>query len=359
MLAFFISPHGFGHAARACAVMEALLTRRPRTHFHLFTSIPRTFFAASLPRKNFTWHALQSDVGLVQRTPLEADLHATRRLLERLYPPSQHTLQRLTPILRRCHAVLCDISPLGISAAHHAGRPAVLIENFTWDWIYRQYNGGFSPLYAYADTLAPIFAQADIHIQTEPRCAPAPRAHIVVPPVARRSRKERGETRAALGVPDASPLLLLSLRETLPPKPIARVLETYPHLHLLIPGGEHLPRHPRLHAPPREAFYHPDLIHAADYLLAKTGYSTLAEASRAGLPFAHLSRPHFPENPFLERFIHTHLGGIAIPIADWQHHRWPPYLEKLLSLPRRPSNYPNGADLIADFLLCTLPALRR
>ncbi|RMF44732.1 MAG: hypothetical protein D6755_08870, partial [Anaerolineae bacterium] len=318
MLAFFISPHGMGHAARACAVMEALLKRRPHTHFHVFTRVPRAFFSASLPRKAFTYHPLQSDVGLIQRTPLEADLSATRHALAHLYPPSLRTLERLRPVLRHCCAILCDISPLGIAAAHHAGHPAVLIENFTWDWIYRHYNDGYSPLRVYADMLAPLFEQTDLHIQTEPVCQPHPQVDLTVPLVARRPRKHRAETRAALGVPAQALVLLISLGEPLAPQPVAQVLTRYPDLHLLIPGGEHLPPHPRLHTPPREACYHPDLMHASDYLLAKAGYSTLAEAGHAGLPFAYLARPRFPESAILERFIHQHLGGISIPLEAWR-----------------------------------------
>ncbi len=43
-LAYFISPHGFGHAARACAVMSAILERMPGVRFEIFTEVPRWFF---------------------------------------------------------------------------------------------------------------------------------------------------------------------------------------------------------------------------------------------------------------------------------------------------------------------------
>ncbi len=353
MLAFFISPHGLGHAARACAVMEALLARRPRTRFRLFTSVPRRFFEASLPPHCFTYRRLQSDIGLIQKNPLEEDLPATRRALERLYPPPPALLDALAADLQDCRAVLCDIAPLGLSAARRAARPSVLIENFTWDWIYRQYGmaDGGGPLADYAQILVPLFAQADFHIQTEPRCAPHPQADAVVPPVARRPRHGRRETRAALGVPAAAPLLLLSLADRLPAAPILETLARYPRLHLLFPGGEALPPHPRLHTPPREAFYHPDLVHAADYILAKAGYSTVAEAFHAGLPFAYLARPRFPESAVLADFIEGTLGGVHIPLQAWQGHTWPEHLAALLAMPRRTEARPNGADLAARHIL--------
>jgi hypothetical protein len=36
-IAFFISPHGFGHAARAAAIIEAVATRLAPCHFEIFT----------------------------------------------------------------------------------------------------------------------------------------------------------------------------------------------------------------------------------------------------------------------------------------------------------------------------------
>ena len=47
-LAFFVTSHGFGHAARACAVAEALLSIRPATSLAFYTEAPRWFFNDSL-----------------------------------------------------------------------------------------------------------------------------------------------------------------------------------------------------------------------------------------------------------------------------------------------------------------------
>ncbi len=377
MLAFFVSPHGYGHAARACAVMDAILRRRPQTRFRIFTTVPPAFFEASLPAGTFTYHHLESDVGLVQKTPLEEDVPATRRALARLYPPTPARLDALTEDLRDCRGVLCDISPLGIAAARRAGLPSVLIENFTWDWIYRHYGEapdeaassasassspssapapphfGYAqpPLLDYAQILEPLFAQADFHIQTRPLCAPHPAADLTLPPIARRPQKSRRETRPALGVPLEAPLLLLSLSEPLPLDPIREILRRYPRLHVLLPGGEYLPPTVRLHTPPREACYHPNLVAAADFILAKAGYSTVAEAYRAGTPFAYLSRPQFPETPVLAEFIETNLGGFAIPAAAWTEHTWPRILGDLLAMPRREPRYPNGAEAAAAFVI--------
>ena len=134
-LAVFVTPHGFGHAARACAVIEALSARRP-VAAHVFTTAAEWFFADSL-RVPWTYHAVRTDIGLVQRDALDEDPAATARELDRFLPFDAALVDRLAAELRvlGCAAVLCDIAPLGIAVARAAGLPVALVENFTWDWI--------------------------------------------------------------------------------------------------------------------------------------------------------------------------------------------------------------------------------
>ena len=45
-IAYFISPHGFGHAARAAAVMQAISDTDAAVGFEIFTTVPSWFFQA-------------------------------------------------------------------------------------------------------------------------------------------------------------------------------------------------------------------------------------------------------------------------------------------------------------------------
>ncbi|MBC2715495.1 MAG: hypothetical protein HF978_09310 [Desulfobacteraceae bacterium] len=47
-IAYFVTFHGFGHAARASAVMNAIYARWPFVHFEIFTQTPEWFFKDSL-----------------------------------------------------------------------------------------------------------------------------------------------------------------------------------------------------------------------------------------------------------------------------------------------------------------------
>ena len=136
--AFFVTPHGFGHAARAAAIVEALGGLRPDWEAELWTSVPRWFFAESITVP-FRYRAFDCDVGLVQKSPVEEDLPASLGALEEFWRAADRFRTReVAGSVRASDAafVLCDISPFGLDVARAAGLPCVLIENFTWDWIY-------------------------------------------------------------------------------------------------------------------------------------------------------------------------------------------------------------------------------
>ncbi|NOQ45685.1 MAG: hypothetical protein GQ559_03285, partial [Desulfobulbaceae bacterium] len=156
-----ITPHGFGHAARAAAVMEALACRL-EVEFEIVTTVPQWFFAESISVP-FTCHVVSTDIGLVQENAMREDLPATLRALAGLYPLDDTLVSRVAAIFSGCSLVLCDIAPLGIAAADRAGIPSVLVENFTWDWIYQGYVQDWPGLQVHIDYLQQLYSKSDYH----------------------------------------------------------------------------------------------------------------------------------------------------------------------------------------------------
>ena len=210
--ACFITPHGFGHAARATAVMEAWHRIEPAVDFEVFTEVPKWFLRDSLDGP-FTYHSLLTDIGMVQETPLREDLPATVSRLDAFLPFDPTEIVRLAEdvVRSRCKAVLCDIAPMGIAVAREAGIPSVLIENFTWDWIYRGYSAAEPAIEKHAAYMEKLFRSADVHVQAEPACVPSPNADLRAEPVSRRVRSPRKSIRERLGIPDAvvAPLVVV------------------------------------------------------------------------------------------------------------------------------------------------------
>ena len=235
-VAFVVSPHGFGHAARSAAVVEALRRLRPELEVHVFSTVPSWFWADSLDEP-YELHEVLTDVGLVQLSPIEEDPAATLERLSEIRPLETRA-RALASELARVGADLavCDISPLGLVAARLAGVPSALVESFTWDWIYEAY------------------------VDAEPGLA------------------------------------------------------------------------------------------AADVVVGKLGYSTVAEAWACGCRYLYVPRPRFPESPFLAAFVREQLPSAEVPPETFAACEWVDELESLLARPRPPERTLNGAAAAADHL---------
>lgn len=351
-IAYFITPHGFGHASRSAAVMAALSRLAPEIRFELFTTCPQWLFEDST-RSDFGFHAVDTDIGLVQTSPLKEDLTATCLHLDQMLPFNTSKILGLAKQIRAlgCRMVLCDIAPLGIAVAQAARLTSVLLENFTWDWLYAGYLPMAPCLQPYCDYLAGINRLVDHHIQTQPVCNPSDTA-ICVNPVSRRARCSRDEIRSRLGIPAEAKMVLVSMGGVPDRFEFLSRIPAELECFLVIPGAAGMQAtHPRaILLPAHSDYYHPDLIAAADVLVGKAGYSTVAEAYQAGIPFGYIKRPTSPESAVLEAFIARHLPARIISAEAYLDGSWTQTLPELLSLERIQQNGENGADQAARHL---------
>ena len=354
-IAYFVSHHGFGHASRASAVMQSVHDLQPDIDFEIFTRIPRWFFDTSVSF-TYKYHETTTDVGLIQSTPLEEDLPATIRKLDEFLPfptdPNHPMVQQLRQL--QFDLCVCDISPFGLSAAKTAGIPTVLIENFTWDWIYSGYQAEYPELLRYIPQFTDSFHNASFHIQANPVCHRLNSADLLTNPIARKPRLTSTEIRQLLNIPEQASTVLITMGGFELDYSFINRLTANRNIWFVIPGGatDGIEFHSNLVLLPFHSdFYHPDLIHASDAVISKAGYSTLAEAYHAGIPFGYVSRDRFRESPILSAFIRDKMGGIEINGETFQSGYWIEDLSNLLKLGRRNANEENGADQAAKFVL--------
>ncbi|MEM1181831.1 MAG: hypothetical protein AAGM22_26030 [Acidobacteriota bacterium] len=322
-LAYVVSSHGFGHAARSAAVLSAFGALHPDVRLCVVTTTPRWFFEQSLDVP-CDYCEVTTDLGLVQASSLEEDLEATLERLESMFGNPDRMVAPIADALReiRPDLVACDISPWGLEAARGLGLPTVLLENFTWDWIYRGY--GDPRLDHAADRFSPLF-RADHHLRLEPYCGPLGDA-TPVPPVARPSRRSREAVRQDLGVPESASMALVTMGGV--PwsfDDVEAQLEARSGRHVLViaGGAPEVKRFPGCVLIPHQSdFYHPDMVAAADVVVGKLGYSTVAEVAESGAAFLYVPRPRFRESPALEAWVLRHLAARRFSPDDLTARNW-------------------------------------
>ena len=349
-IAVFVSPHGFGHAARAAAVMEALAAIEPAIQFDIFTTVPDWFFAQSNTFA-FQYHGLQSDIGLVQKTPFEEDLPATLAKLNQFLPFDRSQIAALAEKIRYLNdeLIICDIAPMGILVAKAAGVPSVLIENFTWDWIYEKYQE--KALNKHILYLQSIFAQADYHIQTQPICQPAS-VDFTAGPVSRKIKAPANEVRRKLKLPSSCRVVIITAGGVPKSYKFIDRLKNRTDIHFIVPGSAHSENLQTnlLLLPENSPYFHPDLINAADAVIGKAGYSTIAEIYQAGVPFGYCARTLYRESKPLVDFVKKNMNGFEIGESQFQRGDWVDRIDALLSMPRIQRKTPNSAHRVADFI---------
>jgi hypothetical protein len=356
-VAFFVSAHGLGHAARAAAVMAGLQARHPWLQFEVFSQVPRWFFEASLAGP-FTHSDVLTDIGLVQTSPLHEDLPQTVQRLNEFLPLDEARVAALARQVRGCALVMCDISPLGIAVARAAGLPSVLIENFTWDWIYEGYVAEAPGLRPHIDYLRQLFASAHYHVQTAPACDSPYPAHLLTQPVSRSPRTPAAQVRERLGISAQARAVLVTMGGIAAGYSFLDRLGEQAGLHFVVPGGSDAPER-RANCtllPHRSEFYHPDLVSACDVLVGKVGYSTLAEAYHAGTPCGYVRRARFREASVLVDFMRAKMQGFEISADRFADGGWLADLPDLLTLPRVERRERNGAGQVAEFVSARLHA---
>jgi hypothetical protein len=340
-LAFYITGHGFGHASRVVEVINALLTRDPALNIYIRTSAPRWLFDLTVAGL-FSYEHCECDPGIVQIDSLRLHEDASVSRAVRFMASFEDRAAREAARLRELQArlVVADVPALGIAAGARAGVPAVVLANFTWDWIYSAYPDTEHVV----DGLAAAYSQAALALRLPMWGGFSALSTIIdLPFVARHSMRAVEETRTCLGVAADTPLVFPSFGgyglEGLDRVPwecdgyavISSVDET------------------RLYA---EGFRHEDLVRAADVVVTKPGYGIIAECLANNTAILYTDRGRFIEYDVLVAAMPRFLRCAYIDHADLFAGRWQGHLEKLLAQPAPPERpATNGAEVAADVLL--------
>ena len=244
-----------------------------------------------------------TDTGAVQVDSLRLDEAATVRVAAAFYRDFESRVAREAAILREHAAalVVADAPPLGCAAAARAGIPAVVLSNFTWDWIYEAYEEARAEPQLLA-TIRDAYRSTTAGWRLPMHGGFATIAPIVdVPFVARHARHDRATVRRTLSLPAGVPLALSSfggygVRDLDPARLdcLSRwgVVMTGREQPGPLPVGVHFVEEQRLYD---SGLRYEDLVHAVDVVVTKPGYGIVAECLANGTAILYTSRGRFPE----------------------------------------------------------------
>lgn len=337
---FAVTSHGLGHLTRSLAVARALREARPGLELVVASTASAERIAQDLPPP-FEHRAVAYEPGVLQQSFVLIDAPATRDAYRALAAERDARLAAEARFLREagCRAVVSDVPALPVRAASRVGVPAVAVANFTWDWILEPLVAG-TDLADLPGRLRDDYAAGLCHLRLPfgPSTSPFPRSEPA-PLVSRRAAHGRGEVCRRLGLPD-------------PEAPDAERLvvvcpggwepRAWPAVH--VPGGAGLrfvtvgdlpvtadaPLLALPHALP-EGVSFPDLVAAADVVLAKPGYGIASECVAHRTPLVAIEREGFRETPVLLEALRDMGPCATLSVDGFFAGRWEPSLRAALA----------------------------
>ena len=291
-VAFYISGHGFGHAARSIEVINAMFTQRDDLRIMVRTSAPRWLFDRTVRtgrRGTLEHDHVEVDTGVVQIDSLHLDELATVLRAREFMQSFDEGVAREADFLSRSNVCLAvaDVPPLGVAAAAAARLPGIVLANFTWDWIYSVYPEAG----ALVAEIGARYAGADLALRLPMHGGFATCTQIVdLPFVARRSDKNPADTRKRLELPLDQCVVLVSFGGFGIRHIDAAAVQQLDRYRVLMSGVNF----------DEEAMYaaglrYEDIVRAVDVVVSKPGYGIIAECLANDTALLYTSRGHFIE----------------------------------------------------------------
>lgn len=299
-LLYYISPFGFGHLTRSCAVLERMLEQDAALTISIKCQPRHRLFAVAYLQRfaaRIDWQEFHSSFSIhFDQKKMAVDIEATRLDALRWTAGLAAAAKRELDGLRGAYDfVVSDIAPEAFVVAQQLNVPGVALSNFTWYEICRAFcsDAELKPLY---DQYARATLQLEYAMATNG-------------PIA--NRRAVGAVSRPL---DASRIAALRRRYKQPGRPLvflsiggALELNGLPlssEVDFLHTQGVTLPKGANGWTVPHDALDTQQYLAACDGVVTKCGWSTVSEARIAGKPLLVLKSSNgWPEEAAIWRAI--------------------------------------------------------
>ena len=334
---FAITSHGLGHLTRTLAVINEFLAAYPDMQAIVSTGVSRERVAIDL-KGPFLYRQMEYEPGTAQKNCFEVDGQQTGEAYRAFFRKRKQKLRAEENFIKKfkCQGVVSDIPALPVRAAANLGIPAVGFSNFTWDWILEPIFAG-SKLEYIVEQLAEDYSRGHLHLRLpfSPNISPFS-CYEDVPLVGRIARLSPAQVRQRLGIDP------IDNRSLVVVCPGGWEPESWDSVHVggcagarFIMVGD-LPISadaPTVHLPHElpAGLSFPDLVQAADLVLAKPGYGIVSECVLHRTPVVLVERPDFRETPVLLKWMEEIGPHSEISLRDFFSGCWEEPIQQALT----------------------------
>jgi L-arabinokinase len=351
-IAYYITPHGFGHAVRSLEVIRCLLLGDNELQVTVVSDVPE-FLVRQCVGKSLPFRKCRLDIGLVQKDSVRFDLEATKRALEILFQAHETIIDEEISFFQEeaIQGIVSDIAFLPFYASSRFGIPGIGLSNFTWDWIYQSYARSDPSWESLIAWIREGYEQCTLFLQLPMHgdCDSCPNIRDV-PLIARKAQKKPSETRELLQCDPRKKHYLISFTDLDLKDDALRQIEGiddavfyFKHpLNFRFSNGRSLDGYD---------LSYPDIVAAVDGVITKPGYGIVSDCIAHGTPIVYSDRGQFPEYDVLVRDIKRCLANVYLPSRDLYAGLWRTALFEITRLPRHtPTIRGDGGSVCAELI---------
>jgi len=331
-LLYYITSHGYGHAARTVALCNKL----PSAIEVVFrTTVPEAFFNREMARP-FSYAPAQFDCGCIQTDGVTVDIDATLSRYMDIAKANAILLDNEAAMCRKNNVdgIVSDIVPFAFNVAHEAKIPSLAITNFTWHTIYKEYLKDRPDFAADLALMEKQYAMADALLALSPASSmPYFAKAIPAGPIGRKGDNIRDLIAMAFGISDRAKIGLIYIGNFGMNDMLWKDLEQFDEWEFFglypLPGAAK-----NYHCIDQKTFAYRDFAASADVMICKLGYGTCAECFVNGLPIIYLPRRGFAEYECLARAVLQWGHGHELSSQMFRSLQWHNALQSVASRPK-------------------------
>ncbi|MFX1517195.1 MAG: hypothetical protein ACFFC6_12905 [Promethearchaeota archaeon] len=358
-IAYFISDHGFGHAARSIAIIRSLLDCDLEISIEIHTSKPLSYiqrsFSQNEEEQRVTYHEQINDFGFIgdkrtggidyQKTAIEVSSWIENWHISYLFDLYHNFKSKNTDLF------VSDIAPQPFLLAKKLDLPSIAISNFTWLDIYQNPAFDLGDL----DTLWKAYREASLglllpfNLENTVFCS-AMETHLV----SRHPTRSKQQMRELLGLGSDEQVIYLATGFSLKNPFLQEWADKTDSQYIL--GGQHQITHPKIKTVPRSDPEGQDYINCSNVAVIKLGYSSVSEAIRSHVPILGIDFPQTVETKRMKKGIEELGIGLCITSEEFFQGKWLEKISEVIELKQNYSHLPDrfvkhGESQIAGIIL--------
>jgi hypothetical protein len=349
-VALYASNHGFGHASRISALASSFIDFG--VYVYVCTDRP-AFLFKNLRENAWEYRECKLDRGVVHKENLVTDPEATKKAILDLFSHREELVGKETIFLRenQIDFVVADIPYFVVEACRYASIPVFGISNFDWFFIYNEIFRNDPDLKPVLNIIWALYRGMDKSYLVDlgsKRSVPGFRDVSRSGLIAREAKKYHN-MHHKLGIdPEAKILLLMFGGEGNIDIPIESICKAWDGV-VVSPYKMH-PAGNLITVEPDEDFL--SLMHDAELIICKPGYSTFAEVMSLGKSMIYIPRKNYPEEEFLINGVQDYPGALMVEKFPNEPDKIREIFQKapVRNEPRQTVNKALVGDLINDFI---------